>query len=722
MNSPQDRIDAGNREAWDRMIHDPIGALELSTSVHEDAVRLNYQKGIAESLLNMGWCRKYISQLEVSLYNLMDSLSIYQNIGDRHGISKALNAVGAVYFDLGNFDSALDFFIKSLDVSREAEDTRREIAALNNIGEVHRERGRTDEALKYYFEGLALAEQMDDAETMGNLLLGIGIVYSNISDLDKAIEYINRALSYSERVSDNITRAHCLTNLGNLYCKKGDVETSEKIYRKSLDLSRSIGDRREEAEVLVQIGHLRHDAGDRKSALEYYENALKTGREIKAKPLILQCLGSISKIYEEQGNYRAALRLFREFYELESKLTQDETEKRFQKLAFKYEVEMSRRETETFRKQNEELAQTSAELRKANQRISIISEIGKQITGTLKLDDLLTLVYEQVKLLMPADSLGLAHYVKDSTVIDFLFFFDGDTRYEPYSIDLYDKDSLGAWCIREKKEIFINDVDRDAHRYITKMHKYVLGTPSGSIIYVPLFFEGDIIGLITVQAEKKNAYTEEHMEILRSLSSYISIALYNSLAHEEIKKLNQLVLKEKSELERAYDKISYMAHHDNLTELPNRRLLLEFLRKSIAQAVRQEEKLAVLYIDLDNFKPVNDTLGHSAGDLLLRMVAERFLGAFRKSDTIARIGGDEFAAVIVGVKSEEAVRKVIEKLHSSMEEPFFIQKQKFYIGLSIGTSLFPDDGGTPEDLLVVADKKMYLNKLEGKRHEKYKAG
>lgn len=714
-------IDTRNQEAWDLMIHDPVKALKLSLSVNKQAEKLHYQKGIAESLLNMGWCRKYTSQLEDSLYNLMDALSVFQNIGDQQGTAKALNAVGAVYFDLGNFDSALDFFTKSLDKSREAGDTRREIAALNNIGEVYREQSKPDEALRFYFEGMELAEKLGDQETMGNLLLGAGIVYTDTDDFDRAIDYIYRALACSEEISDNITRAHCLTNLGNLYHKKDNRDVSEELYRKSLDISRSTGNRREEAEILLQIGSLRYEAGDHEAALEYYEKSLETSTAIKAKPVALLCLGAVSRIYEERGDYKRALQRFREFYELESEYTQDETEKRFRKLAVKYEIEKSRRETEIFRRQNEELARTSEELKRANRRISIISEIGKQITGTLKLHDLLTLVYRQVKHLMPADSLGLAHYVKEHSSIDFLFFIEGDTRFEPFSIDLNDRTSLGAWCIRREKEVFINDPDRDSKKFITARGKHVVGKSSGSIIYVPLFVEDTVFGLVTVQSLQKNSYTEEHLQILRSLGAYISIAVANSLAHEEIKNLNQLVLREKSELERAYGKISHMAHHDNLTGLPNRRLLLEFLEKSIAQAVRQEEKLAILYIDLDNFKPVNDTLGHAAGDLLLSMVAARFLEAFRKSDTIARIGGDEFAAVIVGVKTEESVQRVIQKIHRSMEESFVIQNREFFVGVSIGTSLFPDDGKTPDDLLVVADKKMYLNKVSGKTHRNYRA-
>lgn len=718
----ESNIDQRNLEAWDLMIHDPVKALELSTEIYEDAVKLNYQQGIAESLLNLGWCRKYTSQLEVSLYNLMDALSVYQNIGDSGGTAKALNAVGAVYFDLGNFDSALDFFSKSLERSREIGDTRREIAALNNIGEVYREQKNTEEALRYYFAGLALAEKLEDPETMGNLLLGAGIVYTNTENCDRAVEYITRALTCSEKISDNITRAHCLTNLGNIYQKKGDCQRSEELYKESLEISRSTGNLREEAEILVQMGELREDTGDNEDALEYYERALKTGREIKAKPVVLLCLGAISRIYEGRGDYSTALRRFKEFYELESEFTQDETEKRFQKLAVRYEIEKSRRETEIFRQKNEELARASEELKMANHRISLISEIGKQITGTLKLDDLLTQVYREVKHLMPADSLGLAHYIPDSSTINFLFFIEGTTRFKPFTINLDDRDSLGAWCIRRKEEIFINDPDWDSLKYIRQQRKHVVGSPSGSIIYVPLFYETSILGLITVQALEKHSYTTEHLDILRSLGSYISIALYNSLAHEEIKKLNTLVMNEKAELEKAYEKISHMAHHDNLTGLPNRRLLLEFLQKAVAQAVRQEEKLGVLYIDLDNFKPVNDTLGHAAGDMLLRLVADRFLSAFRRSDTIARIGGDEFAAVIVGVRSEEALEAVLEKIHQAMEEPFVIQDRDFNIGVSIGTSLFPDDGKTPDELLMVADKKMYLNKISDKKHRKYRAG
>lgn len=710
-NAIKKSIDKENLQAWELMTHDPVKALEISVVVHDKALKNAYQKGIADSLLNMGWCRKYTSELELSLYNIMDALSAYQNAGDSQGVAKALNAVGAVYFDLGNLDSALDFFNKSLSKSRETKDNRREIAALNNIGEVYREQGKMDEALSFYSEGLALAEKADDAETMGNLLLGMGIVYMDIDNFDKAVEFLSRARVCCDKASDKITGAHCITNLGKLYYKKGELDRSEELYRESLEISRSTGNRREEAEILNQLGVLRYEAGDSPGALEFYEEALNFGKAIKARPVVLQSLESISRIYEERGDFQIALQRFREFHTIESELAQDEAERRFQKLAVRYEIERSREEAELFKKQNEELELTSEELRKANQRISVIGRIGRQITALLKLDDVLLMVYEQVKHLMTVNSLGLARYDSQKACINYLFFIEGKTRYEPFTLKVNDKYSLGAWCIRHQEEVFINDPEEDSGRYVVRIGKHVVGKPSGSIMYVPLFFEGTIIGLITVQAQSKNAYTRDDLEVLRSLGSYISIAVSNSLAHQEIRELNQLVLREKGELEKAYGKISHMAHHDNLTGLPNRRLLLEFLNKALAQANRQDEKLAVLYIDLDNFKPVNDTMGHAAGDLLLRMVADRFLEAFRKSDTVARIGGDEFAAVVVGVTSMNAVNRVIQKIHQSMERVFTIEGREFRIGVSIGTSLFPEDGKTPDELLMVADKMMYLNKI-----------
>ncbi len=157
-----------------------------------------------------------------------------------------------------------------------------------------------------------------------------------------------------------------------------------------------------------------------------------------------------------------------------------------------------------------------------------------------------------------------------------------------------------------------------------------------------------------------------------------------------------------------------MAHHDALTGLPNRRLFIELAQFEMAQASRNKKKLAFLFLDLDRFKDVNDTLGHEAGDQLLKEVAVRIRRNLRRSDTVARIGGDEFNLIIADITRAEGSAETARKIVESFRAPFLIAGHELHVTSSIGISIFPDDDENMDTLFRYADIAMYHAKERGK--------
>ncbi|WP_088105509.1 sensor domain-containing protein [Halalkalibacter urbisdiaboli] len=168
---------------------------------------------------------------------------------------------------------------------------------------------------------------------------------------------------------------------------------------------------------------------------------------------------------------------------------------------------------------------------------------------------------------------------------------------------------------------------------------------------------------------------------------------------------------------RKEDKLKTLAYYDELTELPNRRLLLENLKKSIARSKRHHHMLSVLFIDLDGFKRVNDTLGHEMGDSLLIEVGKKLTECVREGDTVSRLGGDEFIILLEEITESEA-SEVSERIIEQLSEPFLINEETVQISPSIGISIFPNHGETDEDLIKHADKAMYFAKKNGKNNFK----
>ena len=168
-------------------------------------------------------------------------------------------------------------------------------------------------------------------------------------------------------------------------------------------------------------------------------------------------------------------------------------------------------------------------------------------------------------------------------------------------------------------------------------------------------------------------------------------------------------------LERAWNRIAFLASHDDLTRLPNRVLFLDRLQTALAVASRKGHALTVHSLDLDYFKAVNDTLGHAAGDALLRLAAKRMEGCLRQGDTLARLSGDEFAVIQDGTDRPETATRLAQRIIAEMEKPFDLAGQEALIGVSIGMVMVkPDSTETADDLLKHADLALYKSKTNGR--------
>jgi len=185
------------------------------------------------------------------------------------------------------------------------------------------------------------------------------------------------------------------------------------------------------------------------------------------------------------------------------------------------------------------------------------------------------------------------------------------------------------------------------------------------------------------------------------------------------KKLNQtsiytVIIRDITEIKKNEEKLKHQAYFDSLTGIPNRTLFLDRSEIALNQAKRSNERLAVIFIDLDEFKELNDTLGHDAGDIMLKAVAQRFINCARKSDTVSRRGGDEFTILMPRIKNIEDTVKLAERILLSNKNAISIKEKMVFPKTSIGISIYPRDGDSIETLINNADKAMYYAKESGK--------
>jgi diguanylate cyclase (GGDEF)-like protein len=175
-----------------------------------------------------------------------------------------------------------------------------------------------------------------------------------------------------------------------------------------------------------------------------------------------------------------------------------------------------------------------------------------------------------------------------------------------------------------------------------------------------------------------------------------------------------------SERKASEQRISHLAHHDVLTDLPNRTLCVERLRMALQQAERQKHRIGVLFIDLDRFKNINDSLGHHIGDSLLRSVSRSLLAAVRVGDTVSRFGGDEFVVILNGVSDVDEIRQIVDhRLMSLMQRPHEVEGVELHTSCSVGIAVYPEDGTEIDTLMRNADTAMYQAKSLGRNKAQF---
>lgn len=224
------------------------------------------------------------------------------------------------------------------------------------------------------------------------------------------------------------------------------------------------------------------------------------------------------------------------------------------------------------------------------------------------------------------------------------------------------------------------------------------GIQSGMAL--PLIAERKVIGALTIYAQDAAAFTASEIRIVEELAGSLAYGI--------------TALRANSARQHYAQQLMHQASHDVLTGLANRSLLSDRIKQAIASAERSGRVAALLLLDLDCFKVINDSLGHPVGDALLQAVAERLCALVRKADTVARLGGDEFVIVLPGLLKVADASLVAGKVLSALARPFVIDHQELHIGVSIGISLYPQDGTHEEVLLKNVDLAMYRAKFEGR--------
>ena len=278
--------------------------------------------------------------------------------------------------------------------------------------------------------------------------------------------------------------------------------------------------------------------------------------------------------------------------------------------------------------------------------------------------------------LLPASNFSIALYDEKTGEVSFPYHVDD--RSPAPTVQKLESDTPFATVIRSGKALLLTPDPESS------------GEQSRSWLGVPLESEHRTIGALVVQTDAENAhYTRNDQELLQFVSTQIASAI---------------------ERKQVIASLQHTALYDRLTQLPNRELFHDRIQLALARVRRDHVQLSLLYIDLDKFKDVNDTLGHGAGDLLLQKIARRLEECVRAGDTVARFGGDEFVVLVENVGVPEHTGLIVEKIRSALKIPFDLAGKKISMRASIGVAHCPLHGDDEKHLLSHADEDMYAQK------------
>ncbi len=324
---------------------------------------------------------------------------------------------------------------------------------------------------------------------------------------------------------------------------------------------------------------------------------------------------------------------------------------------------------------------------------SALYAISEAAHAAADLTELFRRVHAIVGGLLPARNCFVALYDEIEGMLSFPYFIDEfDPPPEPRRLD---SGTLSGEVIRSGKPLLFRSDDIE---YACESVRGVIARrPPGQAplawLGVPLIAPRGVIGALVVQSYSGEVtYGENDLQLLQFVSTQVAAAI---------------------ERKQIQAQINHMALYDHLTDLPNRTLFRDRLATALSLARREVGRVAMLYLDLDRFKDINDQRGHSTGDHLLREVSRRLLGCVRESDTVARLSGDEFAVLLPRIEQPEDALRVAEKLRRAMHQPFDMPGGPAQVSASIGVALYPDHGESEDALLKLADDAMYAAKRRG---------
>ncbi|MGK2236375.1 MAG: diguanylate cyclase (GGDEF)-like protein [Pseudomonadota bacterium] len=555
------------------------------------------------------------------------------------------------YKRLKNREQTAHFYTKALEVYSNLGDLKLMARTLNTLAEAHRYLDNLVLALDYSTRALEIHKDIDDPVGFAKALLGAGIIYRHINLYEKSLEHINEAYLYYKKVNNMLGIAKTSNQMGLVYTRLRQFDQAEFFYQITIDLPKGMVEEKTLASALREMAVINLESGDLASAMQYAKKAYITYKNKNLTSYISTTARIIGNIYRAQGNNNKAIEYYKE------------------SLSFAREAGGKLYEIKS-------LTALAAILIGIDTNEAIIL-LKRSLALSTQLDDKLHMLYAYREIRIAEKLRGR---------------IDESLRYAEEEIALTDiiqnernEDKLAL----EKAHLHSHkmEIELETLREKEKRHKLELEKKNNQIEI------GAQARVISELELSKNKYASIALAFLLAACLAIVLLVYRSFIAS--KKRNE--------------ELDYLAARDPLTNCYNRRILFEVMNRDFMD-LPQIEEYCILMVDIDHFKSVNDTYGHSIGDTVLCGVAELLQANIRKSDSVARFGGEEFCIILPNTTQEQAIR-IAEAIRIKVEKATF---EDIPVTCSFGVTSIKFKARTPSELIEQADLALYEAKSLGR--------
>lgn len=655
------------------------------------------------------------SELKVVIEKVIDISQAYHY---EYAKMCMMNWLAWCYSSANEYKKAIEYRMQALKYFNKHKESQRLPAIYNGLLADHLKLGVFDLAIVYGLEGIKRANNLETREVLIVLIMNTAQVYIFMEEYDKSLEMMELLesgfyeLLTQHKVTINHMKSIALFELG-------DVQAAYDLCIENLGYLQEGKYRIYEPQVLCQCGSIKGVRGDHKGADKDFEAARMSALACKMKESYVSVLLEWAKSYMQRGRYVEAEAKLREAYArvLETELVIERKDIEYQlsqvckklgkfedafeflEKAYIYHQQQSTYNSSIYmsKLQNHHKIQEVEVYKLLYDQMNLVSEVGKKITSNLKIEHALEAIYKAVNELLDADEVGVALYDAKERMLDYKLFVVEEEYLKVEKVSIDAEYSFGGYCVRNKQDIVINDIENEHTQYVKYMKdvtenlkvNHLAKASVQSAIFSPLIIEDRVIGIMTLQSYKKHTYKIEDINKLKILTTYVAIALENA---------------------RLFDEVKYFANYDGLTDVLNHREIME----------RGEEKLevnrdtGVIMLDIDYFKRINDQYGHMAGDRVLKAIARIAKETIGKTDLIGRYGGEEFLIILSDVDEEAAQARAQEIRRLIEGYPFVTDEgERIAVTGSLGVAI----GKTQEtlvDMVKRADGYLY----EAKRSER----